>query len=438
VRDSDPAAPFAASYARVAREFPQVTFVKEKGREDFAAQLHLWLDRACDTVMFAVDDIVVYRALPLGEAVAVLREDPLVATFHFKLSPGIVYCHTADALLKVPPMTRYRSGAAETGRRAAGGTVGGEGTELSPSPPRSSVLLFDPQEGSHDWCYPWDMCCSLYRRGDAAAILALIDATMGPGHYGHPNTLEANGHKALLRLRALPQQTQQTQQTQQGLQAKLVTAIAVPEFSGRPQCACMDRPVLSVVTINRVQSLFCNPVYAPVYTPAMDGGGLRGGRDGIPRSEAVGGGAGEAGRAGKAGKAGGAAESAREKKTEEEEKAEEEEAGLLLELDACLHRGEVFNLDFYRNAQFDSVHIGDLCLTTTASSTAAAAGATSSVAVAEEGGPAAAGAGDGQGVVGSIMGSNGGSNVDLSWCCHSPSSPPLVTVLMPVYNAVRE
>ena len=186
---TSPGSCFDSSYALVRARFPHVVFWEET---DFSAQLVHWLGEAHPHVLFAVDDIIVYRPLPLAEAVRVLTTQETFAV-HLKLSPAITYCHTSDCLVTVPPLYRVRHRTKSEHRDSKHGSrhVGvGHGGDL---------LLFDRKTGTGDWNYPWDLCCSMYRRVDALAVLQLIDHEFGPGHYGHPNHLEANGHRALTR-----------------------------------------------------------------------------------------------------------------------------------------------------------------------------------------------------------------------------------------------
>eukprot|EP00947_MAST-08B_sp_MAST-8B-sp1_P004417 g4417.t1 len=200
---------FQDSYRALAAAWPSVTFLEEG---DFQAQLREWLSKAGPVIMWGVDDIVVYGKLPLADAMEILDADADVFSYHLKLSPGIVYCHTANAGVQVPPL--QRAGA--------------------------SSLVFERAQGSHDWRYPWDLCASIYRRSDAEALLGLMDSLALS--YGHPNSLEANGHRAIIEMQGLQQQ-------------------AKPVFVVGAKSACPDRPCMSVVTVNRVQDLYRNRVY---------------------------------------------------------------------------------------------------------------------------------------------------------------------------------
>lgn len=156
---------FAASYARVQAAFPGVHFVREI---DFAAQLKDIVAGAQSHVLFGVDDALFCGEVPLGAAVAALEARPTLLCVHLRLSPGLSFCHTADAIQSLPRWAQVLP----TG-------CGGDllflcschvwsvidrrhvrrlrtwGTELA---------LFQGGDGSHDWDYPFDLCASLYRK----------------------------------------------------------------------------------------------------------------------------------------------------------------------------------------------------------------------------------------------------------------------------------
>ena len=102
----------------------------------------------------------------------------------------------------------------------------------------SELAWFKGSEGSHDWDYPFDLCGTLYRKKTVERVLSEIEKTDGPAGLSHPNKLETLGNKALARL----------------------------SEAGAPllQLArgCLQRRAMVVVTINRVQSVFCNRVFS--------------------------------------------------------------------------------------------------------------------------------------------------------------------------------
>ena len=155
---------FAASYARVQAAFPEVHFVREI---DFAAQLKDIVAGAESHVLFGVDDALFCGEVPLGAAVAALEARPTLLCVHLRLSPGLNFCHTADAIQRLPRWAQVLptkiAGAISSSSvhvwsviyRLHVRRLRTLGTELA---------WFQGGDGSHDWDYPFDLCASLYRK----------------------------------------------------------------------------------------------------------------------------------------------------------------------------------------------------------------------------------------------------------------------------------
>ena len=109
-------------------------------------------------VMFVVDDIYFFADFDLRAVVSFLRSDSRRFAFHLKLHPNVSYCHPADAeavrpnLRSVEVSFDYMS-------------------ELY----SCIVMEFDRSEGTFDWCYPWDLCGSVYRRRDVIRMVKALE-----------------------------------------------------------------------------------------------------------------------------------------------------------------------------------------------------------------------------------------------------------------------
>ena len=214
----------AASYEHVSSLFPATQMLLES---NFAEQLQAWVAQCHeqqDYVMFAVDDVLFCDHLDLSKVMEIMEMDPTIYCFHAKLHPAISYCHPAKKSSVVP----------RTFQRVIG----------------TRLLLYDRSGCTLDWNYPWDLCCTTYRSKDVYACLEQLSKEGKGGEregigLTHPNLLESEG----ARLMSRDEQQQQQQQQQQLLQ-------------GATKCCCPDSCVMVVVTINRVQSIFQNPVYS--------------------------------------------------------------------------------------------------------------------------------------------------------------------------------
>ena len=151
---------FEASYSRVAETFPQVTLVRET---DFAKQLEASVAASGEFLLFGVDDALFCDRVPLGPALAALREHALLSCVHLKLSPGLSFSHPANAVQQQPRLE----------------TLGDE------------LAAFRGGDGSHDWNYPFELCGTLYRAPLVRAVLALLAEG---GAAAHPNRLEVAGN----------------------------------------------------------------------------------------------------------------------------------------------------------------------------------------------------------------------------------------------------
>ena len=211
-----PNSSMACSYNYIRDMFPTVNMMLEK---NFTQQLETFVQTSHaqnNSIMFAVDDVFFFNRIELSTVLHAFRSDPTIYAFHSKLHPNISYCHPADKQ-SIPPRTFQR-------------VVG------------TDVLVYDRLHSgcTSDWNYPWDLCCTMYRSIDVVTMLAAMKKTKrGMLGLTHPNLFESEG-------------------------ARLMSSSS-PESStlmhGATKCCCLNSIAMVVVTINRVQSIYTNPIY---------------------------------------------------------------------------------------------------------------------------------------------------------------------------------
>jgi len=185
-------------YHELESEFYWVKFVKESC---FAEQLvDIVRNTPCEYILFGVDDAVFYNKLELKSAMATFGHDDAVSVFHVKLSRNMTFCHPASKNMTSPSAEHF---------------VYFENT-----------ATFPLGQGTYDWDYPWDLCGSMYKKQTVSYVLGKLE----PKQYSHPNLLEVNGTRVFPR-------------------------------RGRRAAFFTGGQVMAVVTVNRVQDLYKNPVY---------------------------------------------------------------------------------------------------------------------------------------------------------------------------------
>jgi hypothetical protein len=227
-------------------QFPQASFIEE---QNFAHQLLELVDkqRGCaDFVLWGVDDVLWYQTVDIREAMELMNNEDSILTAHFRLSPNITYCHPSNTHSVLPPFENV---------------IGS-----------NQFYKYDRTKATEDWNYPFELCATLMRTEDVLSTLDSIRVWFGEDALSHPNKLEVSGARLFSKRHHAKDQ--------------LVT------------CLCMKRPVLSVITINRVQDVCENRIY--------------------------------------------------------------EDGDFDLDtLDELFRNGREFDLNFYRTSTFDAVHIGD-------------------------------------------------------------------------------
>jgi glycosyltransferase involved in cell wall biosynthesis len=185
---------FETQYRTVMADHPRAVMRRER---DFKADL-AELAASARYLLFVVDDTLFVGDVSLAAAVAVLDADATCIGVSYRLGRNTAYCYTLDRPQRLPEF-----------RPVGGGLVG-----------------FDWPGADHDFGYPLEVSCSLYRASDLAPMLSSMD-------YRNPNTLEA----ALAR------------------RAKDFAAI-------RPRLACPEQSVAFSVPANLVQTAWRNRISA--------------------------------------------------------------------------------------------------------------------------------------------------------------------------------
>jgi hypothetical protein len=161
-------------------------------------------------ILFVVDDMVFFRDLELNKVEQLLEKDNTILCFQSRLSKNIKKSFTREESCVVPLL-------------------------LPSSFP--SIRTFFPFLGDSEWNYPFDLTGGLYRGADLIEILSLVEERFGLEMLDHPNLLELYGNKVLSEDIGFPNS-----------ESHLI--------------ACPSEPVCTVVTVNRVQEVFANKIYA--------------------------------------------------------------------------------------------------------------------------------------------------------------------------------
>ena len=206
-------------YSRVAQSHPAASFIVER---DFAADLVEIVAssaQSCEVCILCVDDLVFTGPLDVRQCGAALLQHAgggQAFAYHTKLHPGIVYSHAASRPCPPPPLTFCVAPHAQAG--------------IVP------WLSFELAQGTVDWRYPFDLCGSVYRTADVAALLNLAISPTGGERISNPNLLETAGNKLFW---------------------------GAAQFSRRyMRCLCSPRQCVAVITVNRVQTEYAVPIYA--------------------------------------------------------------------------------------------------------------------------------------------------------------------------------
>lgn len=153
------------AYEMLAGQYPEVRFLQE---QNFRRQVTRWVkDAATPLVMFGCDDVVFKEDFDLA-VVAEAFGDSRLFGFSLRLGLEVFYCAMQRRTQRRPNFLR-----------------------TAPS------ILWDWTRASDDWGYPFELCCTVYRREDVAKTLDLLNEGQVTHprwpNWGHPNRFEALG-----------------------------------------------------------------------------------------------------------------------------------------------------------------------------------------------------------------------------------------------------
>jgi len=106
------------------------------------------------------------------------------------------------------------------------------------------ILKYNRFDGTQDWNYPFELCATILRKDDVVSILEMIEQLYGREGISHPNKLEVSG-------------------------ARLFAQKKHPKHN-QMYCTCLTKPILSVITVNRVQDVCPNPIFNTVELETLD------------------------------------------------------------------------------------------------------------------------------------------------------------------------
>ena len=273
---------------RLKRPEFSIRFMHERTGGGFRTTLWSAVSAATSFVMFLVDDALFVRDFRLDLPLHLLQQHPHLACFQLKMGAHVWFSHPASAIARAPTLHGV-------GRAHPGASTWARWDD--------AAMAFALRQGSYDWNYPWDLCGSVYRAGGVVALLTALEAGSGPDAQGrsevggcivvlccavlccavlccavfrvarggdasrgtdplsrllgvagttHPNKLEfrgarlAAGRGASLLCASPRQLSPNSKPTPHGTAAHV---------------ACYVTAALVVVTVNKVQSVYNNPVY---------------------------------------------------------------------------------------------------------------------------------------------------------------------------------
>lgn len=153
-----------------------------------------------------------FRSLPLVDALRALQRDETLLSLQCRLHPRVASSQTAgDAPCARPQASWLDLPACGCAR-----------------------WRWADADARLEWSLPFDLSGGVYRAADVAAVLHSCATLLGADSLSHPNRLEVAGNQVLRR--------------------GLVTKGA--------WLACLNRPAMAVVTVNRVQDVGSAPLFS--------------------------------------------------------------------------------------------------------------------------------------------------------------------------------
>jgi hypothetical protein len=166
------------------------------------------IDKTKPYLMFGCDDILWCNLLTdeiYSSGLNFLKITPNSFSFSLRLDPNMRFCHPAQNINKIPRFQKI-----------------------------NNILIYNRLDGWGDFDYVFNLTSTLYRTTDILSIIKLIE-------FKNPNQLEASGAQLFMGFN-----------NQYGL------------ING-----CLEKTLCYIVTINRVQDEFCNPIFEEKTTESL-------------------------------------------------------------------------------------------------------------------------------------------------------------------------
>lgn len=234
---------FKSSYKKVMDMFFEVKFVEEV---NFSDQLLEIVNNSRRYILWGVDDVIFYDYVDFESIMDCMDKHTDILSCILKLSPEITFCQPSNKYSKTPKQF----------------------IDIN-----EHILKYDRTETTEDWNYPFELSSAVMRKKDVISYITTITKKFGKQALSHPNKFEIAGSR--------------------------VTSHQSNSVSKLPYCLCMKKQVMSIITVNIVQSVCSNPLFQEIDLDTMDD---------------------------------------------------------------YLHKGCEFDLSYYRNKHFNSTHIGDFVL----------------------------------------------------------------------------
>jgi len=212
---------FSKSYLELSRRFASYSWVKEV---DFVQQLTDIVQSASPYILWGVDDVLFYNPTDLLPIIKIMDSDKGILCSTLRLSPNVKYCHPSNVYSNLPQFT-----SASSPFSASGGDVVSFTQEL---------LRFDRSIATEDWNYPFELCATLMHKTAIADTLVAVAQHYGSDGLSHPNKLEVSGSRLFSK--------------------------HLVDYAKLTQCICLKTPVMSVITVNRVQDVCENRIYTEI------------------------------------------------------------------------------------------------------------------------------------------------------------------------------
>jgi len=228
------------------------------------------------------------------------------------LHPRVNFCHPANKPARAPMMF-FADEAASGGDQPQGSEqfTAEDASLLALTPPPSgdpsppTLLRFMRSMGSLDWNYPFSLAGGLYRLEDVMTLMRQVDFLYAPTppkegdeadpprgrgraqQLNHPNRMETVGNAVMSMGARAKGATIPPPSTSPSSSAAVAGGssepwrsnprLLVPLSAMYPWSSCPLRATMVVVTVNRVQDEYANPVYAPPAAAQGNGEGTGGG-----------------------------------------------------------------------------------------------------------------------------------------------------------------